>query len=121
VAPDRSGLLAARGNYHRFALSTLARDRDTHGGSRGDFGRAVKSRSSVPSVSWKSPGERARTRGLSQVRFRQADLMEESLGQLNFDYVVPLGRFVRSSPEKLVKNIAGALRPGRCDFHEYSH
>ena len=47
--------------------------------------------------------------------------MEESLGQLNFDYVVPLGRFVRSSPEKLVKNIAGALRPGRCDFHEYSH
>ncbi len=52
-------------------------------------------------------------RGLSKVRFRQADLMEESLGQLDFDYTWCrwVASFV-SSPEKLVKNIAGALRPG---------
>ena len=62
-------------------------------------------------------------RGLSQVRFRQVDLMEESLGQLNFDYTWCrwVASFV-SSPEKLINNIAGALRPGGLAiFHEYSH
>jgi SAM-dependent methyltransferase len=62
-------------------------------------------------------------RGLSQVRFRQADLMEESLGQLDFDYTWCrwVASFV-SSPEKLIRNIAGALRPGGLAiFHEYSH
>jgi SAM-dependent methyltransferase len=62
-------------------------------------------------------------RGLSQVRFRHADLMDESLGQLNFDYT--WCRWVASfvaSPKKLIDNIAGALRPdGLAIFHEYSH
>jgi SAM-dependent methyltransferase len=62
-------------------------------------------------------------RGLSQVRFRQADLVEEPLGALNFDYAWCrwVASFV-SSPEKLINNIAGALRPGGLAiFHEYSH
>jgi len=62
-------------------------------------------------------------RGLSQVHFRQADLMEESLGPLGFDYAWCrwVASFV-SSPEKLIANIAGALRPGGfAIFHEYSH
>jgi len=61
-------------------------------------------------------------RGLSQVRFRQADLMEESLGRLDFDYTWCrwVASFV-SSPKKLIGNIAGALRPGGLAiFHEYS-
>ena len=60
-------------------------------------------------------------RGLSNVRFRQADLMEESLGELGFDatWCRWVASFV-SSPEKLVKTIAGALRPGGVAiFHEY--
>src|SRR3977135_947514 len=63
------------------------------------------------------------SRGLSQPRFRQADLMEESLGQLDFDYTWCrwVASFV-SSPEKLITNIAGALSPGGLAiFHEYSH
>src|SRR4030081_2207761 len=62
-------------------------------------------------------------RGLLQVRFRQADLMEESLGRLDFDYTWCrwVASFV-SSPGKLIDNIAGALRPGGLAiFHEYSH
>jgi SAM-dependent methyltransferase len=62
-------------------------------------------------------------RGLSQVQFREADLIEQSLGALNFDYA--WCRWVASfvlSPEKLINNIAGALRPGGLAiFHEYSH
>src|SRR3977135_83418 len=60
------------------------------------------------------------SRGLSQVRFRQADLMEESVGHLGFDYTWCrwVASFV-SSPEKLIVNIAGALRPGGLAiFHE---
>ena len=62
-------------------------------------------------------------RSLSQVHFRQADLMEEPLGALNFDFT--WCRWVASfvaSPGKLVNNIAGALRTGGLAiFHEYSH
>jgi SAM-dependent methyltransferase len=60
-------------------------------------------------------------RGLSNVRFRQADLMEESLGNLKVDatWCRWVASFV-SSPEKLVHEIAGALRPGGVAiFHEY--
>ena len=60
-------------------------------------------------------------RGLSNVRFRQADLMEESLGNLEADatWCRWVASFV-SSPEKLVNTIAGALRPGGVAiFHEY--
>jgi SAM-dependent methyltransferase len=59
--------------------------------------------------------------GLSNVRFREADLMEESLGKLEFDatWCRWVASFV-SSPEKLVNTIAGALRPdGVATFHEY--
>ena len=62
-------------------------------------------------------------RGFSQVKFREADLMVESLGALNFDYAWCrwVASFV-SSPEKLIHNIAAALRPGGfAIFHEYSH
>jgi SAM-dependent methyltransferase len=60
-------------------------------------------------------------RGLSNVRFREADLMEESLGQLEFDaaWCRWVASFV-SSPEKLINEIAGAVRPGGVAiFHEY--
>lgn len=66
--------------------------------------------------------ERCRRRGLSNVEFREADLMEVSLGQLNFDasWCRWVACFV-SSPAKLIGNIAGALRPGGLAiFHEYS-
>lgn len=60
-------------------------------------------------------------RGLSNVRFREADLMEESLGKLEVDatWCRWVASFV-SSPEKLINAIAGALRPGGAAiFHEY--
>ena len=60
-------------------------------------------------------------RGLTNVRFREADLMKESLGKLEFDaaWCRWVASFV-SSPEKLVHEIAGALRPGGVAiFHEY--
>src|SRR6202171_1808695 len=60
-------------------------------------------------------------RGLSNVRFREADLMHESLGWLEFDaaWCRWVASFV-SSPEKLIQTIAGALRPGAVAiFHEY--
>jgi SAM-dependent methyltransferase len=60
-------------------------------------------------------------RGLSNVRFREADLMEESLGRLEVDatWCRWVASFV-SSPEKLVNTIAAALRPGGVAiFHEY--
>jgi SAM-dependent methyltransferase len=56
------------------------------------------------------------------VEFREADLMEVSLGQLGFDacWCRWVASFV-SSPAKLIANIAGALRPGGLAiFHEYS-
>src|SRR5664279_360102 len=66
--------------------------------------------------------ERCRRRGLTNVEFRQADLMEVSLGQLEFDasWCRWVTSFV-SSPAKLIDNIADALRPGGLAiFHEYS-
>jgi SAM-dependent methyltransferase len=66
--------------------------------------------------------ERCRRRGLSNVEFREADLMEISLGQLGLDasWCRWVASFV-SSPAKLIDNIAGALRPGGfAIFHEYS-
>ncbi len=62
-------------------------------------------------------------RGLTNVRFREADLMEHSLGERNFDatWCRWVACFV-SSPEKLVREISAALRPGGVAiFHEYSH
>jgi ubiquinone/menaquinone biosynthesis C-methylase UbiE len=66
--------------------------------------------------------ERCRRRGLEQVELREGDLMEVSLGQLGYDasWCRWVASFV-SSPQKLVENIAGALRPGGLAiFHEYS-
>jgi SAM-dependent methyltransferase len=60
-------------------------------------------------------------RGLTNVQFREADLMHESLGPLAFDaaWCRWVASFV-SSPEKLIQTIAGALRPGGVAiFHEY--
>jgi ubiquinone/menaquinone biosynthesis C-methylase UbiE len=66
--------------------------------------------------------ERCRARGVSNVEFREADLMDGSLGDLGYD--AAWCRWVASfvaSPKKLVENIAGALRPGGIAvFHEYS-
>jgi ubiquinone/menaquinone biosynthesis C-methylase UbiE len=62
-------------------------------------------------------------RGLSQVRFLEADLMETEIEPLNFDFA--WCRWVASfvaSPARLIANIAGALRTGGLAiFHEYSH
>ncbi|MBA3274115.1 MAG: methyltransferase domain-containing protein [Chthoniobacterales bacterium] len=66
--------------------------------------------------------ERCRSRGLRNVELREADLMEHSLGGLNFDasWCRWVACFV-SSPKKLIENIADALRPGGVAiFHEYS-
>jgi ubiquinone/menaquinone biosynthesis C-methylase UbiE len=63
------------------------------------------------------------SRGLSQVRFREADLVENEIGPLDFDFAWCrwVASFV-SSPAKLIANIAGALRVGGVAmFHEYSH
>src|SRR3954466_5832127 len=67
--------------------------------------------------------QRCAALGLTQVHFREADLMEEQIGALNFDFAWCrwVASFV-SSPAKLVANIAGALRSGGVAmFHEYSH
>jgi SAM-dependent methyltransferase len=60
---------------------------------------------------------------LSQVRFREADLVENEIGPLDFEFA--WCRWVASfvlSPPKLIANIAGALRRGGIAmFHEYSH
>jgi SAM-dependent methyltransferase len=61
------------------------------------------------------------SRGLTNVRFREADLMEETLGQGEFDatWCRWVASFV-SSPQKLINTIASALRPGGVAiFHEY--
>jgi ubiquinone/menaquinone biosynthesis C-methylase UbiE len=66
--------------------------------------------------------ERCRARGLTNVEFREGDLMEVSLGQPGYDaaWCRWVANFV-ASPEKLIANIAGALRPGGLAiFHEYS-
>jgi SAM-dependent methyltransferase len=63
----------------------------------------------------------ARLRGLKNIKFRQADLMEESLGSLGCDaaWCRWVASFV-SSPQQLIAEIAGALRPGgMAIFHEY--
>ncbi|CAN5646169.1 hypothetical protein BH20VER1_BH20VER1_08550 [soil metagenome] len=63
-----------------------------------------------------------RSRGVANVEFREADLMEVSLGDLTYDaaWCRWVANFV-SSPPRLVANIAGALRPGGVVvFHEYS-
>ncbi len=65
---------------------------------------------------------RCQSLGLTNVEFREADLTEQTLGDLQFDaaWCRWVASFV-SSPEKLVKTIAGALRPGGfAIFHEYS-
>ncbi len=66
--------------------------------------------------------ERCQRRGLENVEFRAGDLMETSLGELGYDasWCRWVACFV-SSPQKLIANIAGALRPGGLAiFHEYS-
>src|SRR6476646_1697123 len=67
--------------------------------------------------------EACAARGLSQVRFQEADLMEQALDARDFDYA--WCRWVASfvaSPAKLIQNIFGALRPGGVAiFHEYTH
>jgi ubiquinone/menaquinone biosynthesis C-methylase UbiE len=66
--------------------------------------------------------ERCARRCLSNVEFREGDLMEVSLGKLGFDasWCRWVTSFV-SSPKNLVQNIASALRPGGIAiFHEYS-
>src|SRR5215213_1440455 len=66
--------------------------------------------------------ERCARRGLTNVELRAGDLMELSLGEIGYDasWCRWVASFV-SSPEKLVANIAGALRPGGLAiFHEYS-
>jgi len=69
-----------------------------------------------------SARERCRRRGLSNVEFREGDLMEVSLGEIGYD--ASWCRWVASfvpTPKKLIENIAGALRPGGAAiFHEYS-
>ncbi|MEP6955515.1 MAG: methyltransferase domain-containing protein [Chthoniobacterales bacterium] len=64
---------------------------------------------------------RCRERGLTNVEFREADLVEDSLGEEGCD--AAWCRWVASfvaSPEKLIANIARALRPGGVAiFHEY--
>lgn len=59
--------------------------------------------------------------GLTNVRFRQADLMDDSLGETGFDF--SWCRWVAcfvSDPQKLVQKVAAALRRGgHAIFHEY--
>lgn len=62
-------------------------------------------------------------RGLTNVKFREADLMEEEIGELGFDFAWCrwVASFV-SSPQRLIDNIAHALRRGgTAIFHEYSN
>jgi ubiquinone/menaquinone biosynthesis C-methylase UbiE len=69
-----------------------------------------------------SARERCASRGVTNVEFREADLMESSLGKPDYDaaWCRWVACFV-SSPKKLIENIAGALRPGGVAiFHEYS-
>ena len=66
--------------------------------------------------------ERCARRGLTNVEFREGDLMEVSLGNLNYDasWCRWVASFV-SSPKKLIDNIASGLRRGGVAiFHEYS-
>jgi SAM-dependent methyltransferase len=64
---------------------------------------------------------RCAANGLPNVRFRQADLMEDSLGETGFDatWCRWVACFV-SDPPKLVEKISGTLRKGGVAiFHEY--
>ena len=66
--------------------------------------------------------ETSRQRGLTNIKFQKTDLIADSLGQLDCDFAWCrwVASFV-SSPEQLIANIAGALRPGGIAiFHEYS-
>jgi SAM-dependent methyltransferase len=67
--------------------------------------------------------KRCAARGLTNVRFRQADLAQDSLGESGFDF--SWCRWVLcfvSDPEGLVKRVAAALRRGgHAIFHEYLH
>ena len=69
----------------------------------------------------RSAEEACERRGLSNVQFREIDLMIESVGHLDLD--ATWCRWVVSfvpSPAKLVANIAQALKPGgTAAFHEY--
>lgn len=62
-------------------------------------------------------------RGLTNANFRATDVMEERLpaGDYDFAWCRWVASFV-SSPQRLVQNIAGALRAGGVAiFHEYNH
>ncbi len=62
-------------------------------------------------------------RGLTNVKFTEADLMDDSLGASGFDFAWCrwVASFV-SSPKRLIEIMAGALRVGGVAiFHEYSH
>jgi len=64
---------------------------------------------------------RCAANGLTNVRFRQMDLMEDSLGETDFDatWCRWVACFV-SDPQKLVGKVAAALRRGGVTiFHEY--
>jgi SAM-dependent methyltransferase len=65
--------------------------------------------------------ERCAANGLTNVRFRQADLMEDSLGETGFDatWCRWVACFV-SDPQRLIAKVSAALRPGGVAiFHEY--
>ena len=65
--------------------------------------------------------ERCAALGLTNVQFREADLMKDSLGQLGFDFAWCrwVACFV-SDPAKLIAEMSGALRSGGIAiFHEY--
>ena len=64
---------------------------------------------------------RCAANGLTNIRFRHADLMEDSLGETGYDatWCRWVACFV-SDPQKLIKKISGVLRPGGVAiFHEY--
>jgi ubiquinone/menaquinone biosynthesis C-methylase UbiE len=70
----------------------------------------------------KTAAQSCAARGLSNVRFQEADLMLEKIdgGQFDAAWCRWVGSFV-SSPPTLVSRIAQALRPGGVAiFHEYS-
>ena len=65
--------------------------------------------------------DRCGANGLTNVRFRRADLMEDSLGETGYDasWCRWVACFV-SDPQKLIAKISGALRDGGVAiFHEY--
>jgi SAM-dependent methyltransferase len=69
----------------------------------------------------KNAQNRSAALGLTNIRFRQADLMDDSLGETGFDasWCRWVACFV-SDPQKLIAKVAAALREGGVAiFHEY--